>query len=352
MTDINRIIQKLSVEEKVAQLFITTPEALLKTDEPVVKFSEELEKAIKSVPIGGILYFGRNLIDAKQTISLLKSIQNTCVSKNGIPPFQCVDEEGGYISKVANNNAFGVKNIGTPTELSKKNDLEIIKESGLYVGRYLSKLGFNVDFAPCADVYTNEKNEVLETRTYGNDPQKVAEMSVAFANGLSSCNIISSFKHFPGHGDAKGDSHNEAVYVDKTIRQLYNCELIPFVNGIKNRIPMIMVSHISLPRVLRSNVPASLSKRIVTGLLRDELQYKGVIVTDSLKMKAVSNKYSSKEATKKAIKAGVDLILRPIDFFEAYDGLVQEVMSGSIEESRIDDSLRRVLKLKKKYQLM
>jgi len=347
MDSIDRIIGRLTIEEKVAQLFITTPESLTRSDDPVLSCNYELEEALRAVPIGGILYFGRNLADKNQTKELLKKTQQVSIVRTGIPLFQSVDEEGGYISKVANNEAFGVRNIGTPTDLAKGNDLKIIRESGAYVGDYLSELGFNLDYAPCADVLTNEKNTVIEDRSYGSDPVIVANMAAAFAEGLLSKKILSSYKHFPGHGDTAGDSHKGYVYTNKTLKQLYECDLIPFIKGIEMGVPMIMVGHISFPNIIENDDPASLSKKIITELLREELGFDGVIISDSLKMKAVSESYTSKDASLKVLEAGADLILRPIDFYSAYEGIVEEARAGSLSEDRINESLRRILKLKR-----
>ena len=214
------------------------------------------------------------------------------------------------------------------------------------VGKYLSELGFNVDFAPCADVLTNPNNTVIGNRAYSDDPHVVSEFANAFAKGLSIKKIVPALKHFPGHGNTDGDSHEGYVFSNKTINELYDCELIPFCEGIDDDIPMVMIGHIALPSVTGSNEPASLSKMIITGLLRDELKFDGVIVTDSLKMKAISEAYSSTDAAVKVLEAGADMILRPESFYEAYAGIVKAVKIGVLTEKRIDESLRRILKLK------
>ena len=347
MDSVENIIKQLSIEEKVAQLFITTPENLVRKDKPVVNCDKVFEQSIMSVPVGGILYFGRNLVSPYQTKEMLRKTQNASLEAVHIPLFQCVDEEGGDISKVANNDSFGVKNVGTPRDLARTGSTTIVKGAGAYIGAYLSELGFNVDFAPCSDVLTNEKNTVIGNRSFGNVPGVVTEMSQAFADGLISKNIIPAFKHFPGHGATEGDSHLGYAYTNKTLRSLKECELIPFTKAIEMNYPMIMVGHISLPNATTEDVPASLSKEIITGLIRNQLGYEGVIITDSLKMKAISDVYSPKEAALKVLDAGADLLLRPIDFYEAYSGVVEEAKLGRLSEKRINESLKRVLRLKK-----
>ena len=344
--DFSNIIKSMSIEEKVAQLFITTPESLAKRDETFTKFDSELEKALSSVPIGGLIYFGRNLTNPQTTSELLNKTQSYSSDLTGLPLFQCIDEEGGRISKVANNSSFGEKNIGPAFELGKTKDTNYVTEKGQEVGHYLSKLGFNVDFAPCADVLSNPKNEVIGNRSFSSNPNTVAELALAFAKGLLTENIIPSFKHFPGHGNTDADSHFGYAYTNKTLSELYECELIPFEKGISEGIPMIMIGHISLPNIVNTNEPASLSEEIITSLLRNQLGFDGVVITDSLKMNAISAIYTSKEAAIKAIVAGSDIILRPADFYEAYYGVIDAVKSGILKESRIDESLQRIFKVK------
>ena len=344
--DITSIISKMTTEEKIAQLFITTPESLAKTDKTLQSFQTELEQSITSVPIGGLLYYGRNLSNPKQTSEFLKKTLTCYLSRTGIPLFQCIDEESGIVSKVANNANFQVENAGSPFYIGKTYDTIQTERIGRYIGRYLFELGFNTDFAPCADILSNPRNQVIGERAFGNNPNIVSNMADAFAHGLLMENIIPTYKHFPGHGDTENDSHLGYAYTNKTLDELMNCEIIPFANGIKKDIPIIMVGHISLPHITGNHDPASLSKEIIDGLLRQQLGYDGIVITDSLKMKAISDNLSSKDAAIKAIEAGADLILRPLDFYEAYNGVICATKSGMILESRIDKSLRRILKVK------
>lgn len=343
---IYQIIEEMTIEEKVAQLFITTPEALAKQENTILHYSPELEKALADTPIGGLIYFGRNLSDPTQISDLLSKTQHFSSSISKMPLFQCIDEEGGRVSKVANHPAFEAENKGTPHNWGLINDSDLIKENGKYIGHYLSKLGFNVDFAPCADVLTNPDNTVIGDRAYSNDPIIVSNLAIAFAQGLLSEKVIPSLKHFPGHGNTDADSHYEYAYTNKSLDELIHCEITPFAKGIEENIPMIMSGHISLPNVTINNEPASMSKEIITDLLRNKLGYDGIVISDSLKMKAISDIYSSKEAAIKVIKAGSDIVLRPYDFYEAYYGVVDAVKSGEITESRIEESLRRVMRVK------
>lgn len=346
MENVDLVITKMSIKEKIAQLFITNPEALINGEEPVREVSVRLREAFSTTPIGGLLYFSKNLSSPRQTKRLLDDTQVFSATKTGLPLFQCIDEEGGWVARIANSSSFCVKNIGPAAEFGKTGDEKLVREKGSYVGRYLADLGFNVDFAPCADVLSNSRNTVIGTRAYGSDPHIVANMALAFAQGLSQSGIIPVFKHFPGHGDTEGDSHLGYAFSNKTMDDILQCEMVPFVKGIEEKIPMIMVGHISLPNVTKNEEPASLSRQIITDLLRNRLGYDGVIITDSFMMKAISNIYSSEEAAVRVLEAGADIILRPMDFFEAYNGVIHAVNSGRIAEKRIDESLRRVLLVK------
>lgn len=342
-------IDALSIEGKVAQLFIVNPESLMQSEATLYDCDSEMEKVLSSLNLGGMLYFGRNLLEPYQIRSFINKTQLIAKSNHGIPLFQCVDEEGGLVSRVANRKEFNVLNVGDPQSLGRSGDTKKIYESGRYVGEYLADLGFNVDFAPCADVLTNPNNTVIGNRAYGSAPNVVADSAMAFAQGLMFNNVIPSFKHFPGHGDTSDDTHYGYAYSNKSLDDLFVCDLIPYIDGIKMGIPMIMVGHVSYPSVLSGNEPASLSRFFITDILRDRLEYDGLIITDSLKMKAISDMYSPEEAAILTVEAGADIVLRPIAFWPAYNGLVDAVKSGRIKEKRIDESLKRILKVKRLY---
>ena len=192
----------------------------------------------------------------------------------------------------------------------------------------------------------NQNNQVVKTRAFSADPQVVSRMANSYAKGLMDERVLSTYKHFPGHGNTSEDTHLGYAYSDKTLEELHEAELIPFIEGIKNGIPLIMTAHISLPQINGDETPASLSKKIVTELLRDALGFTGIIITDALNMGAISDHYSSSEAAIKAIEAGNDMILMPANLYEAYSGVLSAVKEGYITEERIDDSLFRIIKAK------
>ena len=218
--------------------------------------------------------------------------------------------------------------------------------AGTVIGAYLRELGFNTDFAPDADVLTNEKNTVIGDRSFGSDPDKAARMAAAVSKGLHTEGILSTFKHFPGHGATEGDTHDGYAYTEKTYEELKAAELVPFAAAGECGADMVMAAHISLPKIVGDSTPASLSYKMITEILREDLGFQGLVVTDAMNMGAIGEHYSTKEAAVKAVEAGVDLLLMPKDFQEAFQGIKEAVSSGRIGEERIEESLQRILRVK------
>lgn len=345
---INKKITEMTLEEKVAQLFVIFPEALVEGVSQVTAAGEMTQKALDEMPIGGIVYVSQNLQSKEQVQKMAENLQSYSMNRIGLPLLLCADEEGGTVTRVAKNVAFGVDNVGDMCDIGVAGDYEKAYAAGEYIGEYLSELGLNVDFAPVADVLSNPENQVVKKRSFGSQPKLVSDMASALAKGLESKGVISTYKHFPGHGATAGDTHEGYAYTDKTLDELKDCELIPFQEGIDNGIPMIMVGHISLPNVIGDNTPASLSKTVITDLLREEMGYDGVVITDALNMGAVVQKYSSSQACVKAIQAGVDILLMPADFHAAYQGVISAVEDKTLSEERIDESVARILRMKMK----
>ncbi|MEG2935309.1 MAG: glycoside hydrolase family 3 N-terminal domain-containing protein, partial [Clostridium sp.] len=226
------------------------------------------------------------------------------------------------------------------------------KNVGLTLGSYLTQYGFNLNFAPVADVNTNPENIVIGKRSFGSNPSLVAEMVTAEIEGLHEAGIMSCVKHFPGHGDTKGDTHLGYVSVEKTWEALKTCELIPFSAAVSENTDMVMVAHITTPNITSDGLPASLSKEIIEERLRKELKYDGIVITDSMAMGAITEEFTSSESAVKAIWAGVDIILMPENFVEAYNGIYDAVNNGVISQLRIDESVLRILSLKEQYGLL
>ena len=338
-------LAEMTLEEKVYQMFIVTPEALTGYD--VVNASTEITKGwLEKYPVGGLVYFADNIMTREQTEDMLKNTTASAMELQGMPMFLCVDEEGGRVVRVAGNDKMGVTNVGPMKDIKDKDEAN---KAGTTVGTYLKELGFTVNMAPVADVLTNDKNTVIGDRAFGSDAAIVDEYADSYSDGLHSQGILSVYKHFPGHGATEGDTHEGYAYTNKTYEELKEAELVPFANAQNNKIDMVMVAHIAVPNITGDNTPCTLSYKMVTEVLRNDLGYDGLIITDAMNMGAITKNYSSKEATVKAIQAGVDIILMPQDFSEAVAGVLEAVENGEITEERINESVLRIIE--KKYKM-
>ncbi|MBQ7584410.1 MAG: hypothetical protein IJT24_07340 [Lachnospiraceae bacterium] len=348
--EIEAIIADLALEEKVAQLFIATPEQVIDGSLTVTQAGEKSKEALSLYPVGGLVYFAQNLEEPEQTKEMLSNTREYIKDACGIEPFLAVDEEGGRVVRVADNEAFEIDNVGPMAEIGRESEMKAADKAysaGETIGGYLSDLGFNLDFAPCADVVPDNENEAIGDRSFGSDPEKVAKLTFQYAFGLQEKGVTACYKHFPGHGSVEGDSHETAVSQNKTKEELFDSDLIPFRSAVENGARMIMAGHISCPGITGDDTPASLSSVMITDILREEMGYKGIIITDSFQMGAVTSKYPNPgDAAINAIKAGADIVLMPGDFHEAYNAVLSAVSAGDIEEGRVDESLRRILTVK------
>ena len=340
------LLNTLTLEEKIAQLFVVTPEALTGYSGTVTAAGDLTQASFDQKPVGGIIYMGPNLQNSNQTRSMLEEMQKISINRIGVPAFLCVDEEGGSVARISGYSGFGISDYPDMCEVGASGNPEWAEEIGEEMGTYLSDLGFNVDFAPVADVWSNSQNTVVKYRAFSSDPEVVATMTSAFAKGLSSQSVLYAYKHFPGHGNTASDSHNGFAESDSDIATLYSRELIPFRDGIEHGVPMIMVGHISLPNVTGDNLPASLSREIITTLLRENLGYDGIVITDAMNMGAISDNYSSGEAAVMALEAGVDLILMPANFDAAFNAVLEAAQNGELSEEQINKSLTRIFTAK------
>jgi len=278
-------------------------------------------------------------------MTMLENTLQYSQERIGVPAFLCVDEEGGTVTRISGKGVIDVPYIDTMQSvgLGEPEDAYAVGET---IGSYLSELLFNVDFAPVADVATNPDNSVIGTRSFGSDAEVVSSMVASFVEGIQNQGVAATLKHFPGHGDTAEDSHVSRSTSYKTLEELWECELLPFAAGIEAGCRFVMVGHISLPNVTGDDTPATVSELLVTELLREEMGFDGIIVTDAMNMAAITDYYSSAEAAVAAVSAGADMILMPADFQSAYEGLVSAVNTGVLSEERIDESLRRILTVK------
>ena len=305
--------------------------------------TEEMRKKYAQYPCGGFALFRKNILSASQLLTFTEQLHGM----GEIMPMLGIDEEGGRISRIANHPAdFGVKKFPSMSSIAASGDESKAFELGLTIGQYLKSYCLDIDFAPVADVNTNPRNTVIGDRAFGNDPAVAAGMVQAVIRGLHEGGTASCIKHFPGHGDTTTDTHNGYAETNKTWEEISNCEMIPFRAGIAAGTDFVMTAHISAPNVTGSDEPSTMSYTILTEKLRGELGYEGLIITDALSMGAIRDKYSSSEACVRCILAGADILLMPYDYFEAFDSVVQAAENGVIPESRIDESVYRILKLK------
>ena len=343
--EVQNIVDSMSLEEKVAQLFLVQPEAIVDIGTATAA-GDATKQAINKTPVGGFVYFSDNLQSEQQVQDMLRNVQKYSEDRIGLPAFLSVDEEGGTVARVASTGRFDVTDVGDMAKIGASGDVQQARQAGETIGSYLSELGFNLDFAPDADVLTNPDNTVVKKRSFGSDPRVVSDMSLAVAQGLAQHQVYSVYKHFPGHGATAGDTHQGYAYTDKTLDELKQSELIPFENAIQNNAAFIMAAHISAPRVTGDDTPASLSKTTITDILRGQMGYDGIVVTDAMNMGAVTEQYTSAQAAVKALQAGADLVLMPEDFQEAYQGVLDAVKDGTLTEQRINESVTRIVKVK------
>lgn len=343
--EVQNIVDSMSLEEKVAQLFLVQPEAIVDIGTATAA-GDATKQAINKTPVGGFVYFSDNLQSEQQVQDMLRNVQKYSEDRIGLPAFLSVDEEGGTVARVASTGRFDVTDVGDMAKIGASGDVDQARQAGETIGSYLSELGFNLDFAPDADVLTNPDNTVVKKRSFGSDPRVVSDMSLAVAQGLAQHQVHSVYKHFPGHGATAGDTHQGYAYTDKTLDELKQSELIPFENAIQNNAAFIMAAHISAPRVTGDDTPASLSKTMITDILRGQMGYDGIVVTDAMNMGAVTEQYTSAQAAVKALQAGADIVLMPEDFQEAYQGVLDAVKDGTLTEQRINESVTRIVKVK------
>ena len=340
----------LTLEQKVGQLFIVRPDALdfAYTSEQVndtkaegsTEINDSIRENIKKYQVGGVCQFSKNIVDPYQITKFNEDLQEA----SDIPMFITVDEEGGRVARLANTDTFDLPKYESAAAVGEEGT-DAAYNMGYTIGTYISKYGFNVDFAPDADVNTNPDNPIIGTRAFSSDATKASELAKAAGNGLADAGVIPTFKHFPGHGDTAEDSHTGFAYSYRTLEEIQNCELLTFKAATEVDPHAVMVSHISMPNVTGNDTPATLSKEIIS-LIPDADNT--LIITDALSMQAITDAYSSGDAAVKAFQAGCDVLLMPYDFTEAYDSVLATCKDGTISEERLNQSVDKILSYKAK----
>ena len=357
--EVEALLQKMTLREKVGQLFYVRPECLDTTihfnrsggiDQSVddltkIKLqavNEMMRKVNENYPVGGIILYAHNIEDEAQLARFIPEIRALKGS-----PLLCIDEEGGRVARIGRNSNFKVKTYESMGAIGATGDPRNAYECGNTIGTYLHRYGFDIDFAPVADVNTNPENIVIGARAFSDKPEIAAPMVTNYLQGLKDAGITGCIKHFPGHGDTKADTHFGYAQSLKTWEQMKDCEMITFKAGIAWGTQLIMTAHIATPNVTGSDIPATMSSVILQDKLRGELGYQNIIITDAMEMGAITKQYTNAEAAVGTLQAGADIVLGPQNFVEAFDAVVKAVEDGRLTEQRIDQSVRRVLKLKK-----
>ncbi len=343
---INSILGQLSTETKVAQLFFVTPEQLTGVNSATA-FGDMSVTAFTDRPVGGIIYSKNNFTDPAQTAEMLSKANSCSTEITSLPLFIGIDEEGGRILRLADVPAFNLEKTPSMAELSGEGVEDAVYHAADQIGAYLKEYGFNVDFAPVADVLIEPANSVIGDRSFGSDPELVSKLSSDYMRGLHNNHILSCYKHYPGHGATAADSHDSEAVSERTMDEIRATELIPFTLGVSAGTDFIMTGHISFPNIPESEgFPATLSSYLITDVLRNELGYDGIVITDALNMGAIKNSYGSADASVAAFLAGCDMLLMPEDFEASYNAILEKVNSGEISEDRLNESVYRIIRSK------
>lgn len=331
-------IQEMSLQEKIGQMILCGFEGT----EP----SQSLETLIAEQRIGGVIYFARNVHNTKQIAELSGSLQAIAERNGTLPLWISIDQEGGMVARITEGVALMP---GSMALAAGDAGPEGAYEAAFISGKELRSLGINLNFAPDLDVNNNPDNPVIGVRSFGESPEKVAQYGREAIRGFQDANVVATAKHFPGHGDTNTDSHLDLPTITHDEERIRAVELVPFVEAIQGGVDAIMSSHIYFPALEPSQLPVTLSRAVLTGLLREELSYDGVIMTDCMEMNAISEHYGTVAAAVMAVEAGADLVLishrRDLQV-GALAAIEQAVREGRIAEAHIDASVRRLLALK------
>ena len=327
-------LSEMTIEEKIGQMLIVS--------DTTTTLDEDLLNNLNTVKPGGFILFSDNIKSYEQTKKLIEDINST----SDIPMFISIDQEGGRVLRIKKLSDAKVTNIPSMYHLGLTKDTKLSYEVGKVVGEELRVFGINMNFAPVLDIYSNKENTVIGDRSFGTTSDLVSKIALSFAEGQESTGIISVYKHFPGHGNTSEDSHYTLPVITKTKEELMNLELKPFIEAINNGADVIMIGHLAVPSITKDDTPASLSKEIITDLLKSELGYNGLVITDALNMDALTNEYTEEEIYINAINAGVDILLMPDFDNETIEIITNAIANGTIAIEEIDNSVEKILELK------
>ena len=348
---IGAVITGMSLEERVGQLFMPAFWNDSRGN-PVTSVNEEVRNVLRTVQPGGVVFFGVNIREPEQVRSFVEDLQQLASH----PLIVAVDQEGGVVDRLNSGDGMTASRFPSARRVGLTGDEDLAYEIGRITARELRSLGITMNFAPVADVLTNSDNPALRDRTFGDDPDHVARMVAATVRGLQDNGVAAVIKHFPGHGDTSYDSHYSAVTIPHSLDRLRSLEFIPFRAGFSAGAAGVMTAHISLPEIVGDLSPATLSPLLLRTVLREELEYSGLVVTDSLAMVGVASGTGStgdrSGLSLAAFQAGADILLYPVDPVADYQRLLDAVRDGTVSEEALDRSVRRILRAKFELGLM
>lgn len=345
---VEQALSQMTLREKVGQLFFLRVEALdttihyVSSDELPAYETQAVNDRMRALaadyPLGGIILFAHNIKNPQQLAAFQKDLR-------ALPghPLLSIDEEGGRVARLALNPAFGLPRYESMTALGST---RAVSKASHTIGTYLAKYGFDIDFAPVADVNTNPQNIVIGTRAFSDNPQVAAKRVKAYVKGLQKAGILGCVKHFPGHGDVHADTHFGYAVSGKSWEELAACEMLPFKAGIEAGVPLVMTAHIAVPAVTGTELPSTLSSVVLQDKLRGELGFDGVIISDALEMGAIARQFPVPEACVLALEAGVDVLLCVKDYPACFQAVMDAIAQGRLTEARIDESVKRILRLR------
>ncbi|MYL34608.1 beta-N-acetylhexosaminidase [Pontibacillus yanchengensis] len=339
--EVRKAMEDMTIDDMIAQMMYVGLNG--------TSLSQKGKEMIASQHVGGIILLGRNVTGHKQLDAYVSSIKQANHGYD-VPLFVGVDEEGGRVSRIPS----ALRNIPSSKQIGDQNNPDLSYQVGELLAKKVEQYGFNMDFAPVLDINNNPNNPVIGDRSFGAEPSKVSELGIATMKGIASEGVVPVVKHFPGHGDTSVDSHINLPKINKTLNELDDFELVPFKNAVDEGADMVMVAHILFPE-LDQTYPATLSKSVITGVLREKLQFDGVVITDDMTMGAISNEYGMEQAAVLSIKAGSDMVMIANPQGDQYESvqqtIKQTVEKGEISKESIEKSVRRILALKQKYNL-
>ena len=331
---VDRKLKEMTLDEKIGQMLIISVTG--------TSLNSTTKNNLTKYKPGGVILFANNLADYNTTIQFVDNMKKT----SSIPLIVSIDQEGGKVQRLTSITGKLATNIPPMFSLGKMDDTNLSYSVGTVIAEELRVFGFNMDFAPVLDVLSSEDSKVIGTRSFGTDPNLVSKMGISLAKGLESKGVIAVYKHFPGHGATETDSHYDLPVLSKTKAELYDKDFIPFQKAIQNDAKVIMIGHLAVPNITGDKTPASLSKVLITDILKKEMGYKGLVITDALNMGALSKNYTEKQIYEMAINAGVDILLMPKSPESAIKYIKQSIKEGKIKESQINESVRKILMLK------